>query len=44
MARKVSIAVADISLLEDQNAELLDKLQQLKEEANITDQAAHERD
>lgn len=37
--RKISIASADISLLADQNAELLDKLQQLEEEATTTDQA-----
>ncbi|KAF9534630.1 hypothetical protein CPB83DRAFT_878986 [Crepidotus variabilis] len=39
MARKVSIAYADLSLLEDQNSELMDKLEQLKEEANSSDLA-----
>jgi len=36
-ARKVSIAVADISLLTDQNAELLSKLQKLEEDATSAD-------
>ncbi|KAF9480715.1 hypothetical protein BDN70DRAFT_877286 [Pholiota conissans] len=38
-ARKVSIAVADVCLLSDQNAELLDKLEKLEKEATSTDQA-----
>ena len=37
--RKVSIASADISHLADQNAELLDKLEQLEAEATSADQA-----
>jgi hypothetical protein len=36
-ARKVSIAVSDISLLTDQNAELLSKLQKLEEDATSAD-------
>ncbi|KJA29701.1 hypothetical protein HYPSUDRAFT_196048 [Hypholoma sublateritium FD-334 SS-4] len=38
-ARKVSIAAADVSLLSDQNAELLDKLEKLEKEATSADQA-----
>ncbi|KAJ3509763.1 hypothetical protein NLJ89_g5044 [Agrocybe chaxingu] len=37
--RKVSIASTDISMLADQNAELLDKLQRLEEEATSADAA-----
>lgn len=37
--RKVSIAMADVSLLADQNAELLDKLQRLEEDATSADVA-----
>ncbi|KAF8165737.1 hypothetical protein B0H34DRAFT_250874 [Crassisporium funariophilum] len=37
--RKVSVSTADISLLADQNAELLDKLEKLEEETTTTDQA-----
>ncbi|KAF8958450.1 hypothetical protein BDZ97DRAFT_2047164 [Flammula alnicola] len=37
--RKVSIATADISLLADQNAELLDKLEKLEVEATSADHA-----
>lgn len=35
--RKVSIAMADVSLLADQNVELLDKLQRLEEDATSAD-------
>lgn len=38
-ARKVSIAAADVSLLSDQNAELMEKLERLEKEATSSDQA-----